>query len=55
MQGMYLSQQGLVALQQAVSLAAEGMALSLVVPMLQASHSCKAALQMFALLTHPTE
>ena len=51
----YLSQQGLVAVQQTVSLAAEGVALSLVVPLLQASHSCKAALQMLALLAHPAE
>lgn len=40
----YLSQQDLVAMQQTVSLAAEDVALSLVITLLHTDHSCKAAL-----------
>ena len=40
-------------MQQTVSLAAEDVALSLVVALLHTGHSCKAALQAISLLTHP--
>ena len=53
MQQRYLRQQGLVAMQQTVSLAAEEVALSLLVPLLQLTYSFKAALQLLSLLTHP--
>lgn len=52
-QRRYLRQQGLVAVQETVSLAAEEVALSLLVPLLQLPDSCKAALQLLSLLTHP--
>ena len=49
----YLGKQGLVAMQQAVSLAGKDVALGPAITLVQAGESCKAAPQVLSLLTNP--